>query len=78
MPLNQAFTLELLGDDNDPKMALGAVRHIVLTTFIVHLQEFGVEPSHRNIPIEVDADFEIVRSTILKALERNDSQELVH
>ena len=42
------------------------------------LQEFGVEPSHRNIPIEVDADFEIVRSTILKALERNDSQELVH
>jgi len=26
----------------------------------------------------VDADFEIVRSTILKALERNHSQELVH
>ena len=37
------------------------------------LREFGVEPSHRNIPIEVDADFGIVRSTILKALERNHS-----
>jgi threonine synthase len=42
------------------------------------LQKFGVEPAHRNIPIEVDADYESVRTAVLKALEQSLRPEPVH
>ncbi len=34
-----------------------------------HLQEFGVEPQHRNRFVDVDADYEKVRSAVLEALD---------
>ena len=34
------------------------------------LREFGVEPHHPNQPIEVDAEYEKVRSAVLKTLEK--------
>jgi threonine synthase len=42
------------------------------------LQKFGFEPAHRNIPIEVDADYESVRTAVLKALEQSLRPEPVH
>lgn len=42
------------------------------------LREYGVDPVHRNIPIEVDADYDIVRTAILKGLERVNRPEPVH
>ena len=33
------------------------------------LREFGVDPDHRNMPVEVDADYEAVKSAVLSRLE---------
>ena len=35
------------------------------------LREFGVDPASRNIPVEVDADYEAVKSAILTRLEES-------
>ncbi len=42
------------------------------------LREFSVDPAHRNVPIEVDANYDDVRSAILRALDLKNSSASFH